>query len=331
MATLYVTEQGARVEKEYGRFIVTANDKVLLAAPAARVTHVVLVGNVGVTTPALLALLKDGIALSLVSRSGELRGQLAPPTGRNLALRQKQYQRMHEPAFCLDVSRVIVEGKLRNYLSLARRLARARPHIGDEQIDRIAACIKKLDKAESVDTARGLEGDGSHAYFSVLRQSLASDLALGPRSRRPPKDPVNALLSLGYTFLSNNLTAACEIVGLDPYGGFFHATAYGRPALALDLMEEFRGVIVDSVVLNMVNRGMLDGDDFEPADGGGVYLRQRAMRSFIEQYTARLNTTVIHPQAQRSLSYQKCFEVQAMQMRRLVMGESARYQPFRTR
>ena len=129
MATMYVTEQGARIEKEYRRFLVTKDDEVLMAVPAARLSHVVLVGQVGVTTPALLALLREGIGLSLVSRTGQLRGRLMPPTGKNIALRHEQYERARDPAFCLAVSRAVVAGKLRNCRALARRWARTRPEI----------------------------------------------------------------------------------------------------------------------------------------------------------------------------------------------------------
>jgi CRISPR-associated protein Cas1 len=151
------------------------------------------------------------------------------------------------------------------------------------------------------------------------------------RTRRPPRDPANALLSLGYTLLTDNLMAACEIAGLDPYDGFFHADKYGRPALALDLVEEFRPVIVDSVVLNLVNRGMLAAADFEPGPGGGVRLKQAALRTFFEQYSARLNTQRQHPGVGRKLTYQQWFEVQARTLRQVVEGALPAYRPMLVR
>jgi CRISPR-associated protein Cas1 len=328
MATLYVTEQGARIEKEYRRFLVTKGDEVLLAVPAVRVSHVVLVGNVGVTTPALLALLREGVGLSLVSRTGELRGQLMPPSGKNIPLRHRQYERARDPAFCLALSRAIVGGKLRNYRTLARRMARGRPEIDAGQLARISDCIRRLPEAEDLATVRGLEGEASRAYFALLRQALKPGMGFEKRTRRPPKDPANALLSLGYTLLTHNLVTACEVVGLDPYDGFFHADKYGRPALALDLVEEFRGVIVDSIVMNVVNRGMLKAEDFEPGPAGGTYLKPKAMKEFFRQYSARLNTEVTHPQAGRRLTYQKCFEVQARRLRQMIEGERETYEPF---
>ena len=332
MATMYITEPGSRLEKEYRRFLVVKDDEVLLAVPAARLSHVVLVGRVGVTTPALLILLQEGVGLSLVSRTGALRGRLMPPTGKNIALRHQQYARAQDPAFCLAVGQAIVAGKLRNCRALARRWARTRPQIPDHVIQRIDAAVDQAQTAPDLATLRGIEGAGTRAYFQVWRQTLsAEDIDFPKRTRRPPRDPANALLSLGYTLLTDNLMTACEIVGLDPYDGFFHADKYGRPALALDLVEEFRGPIVDSVVLNVLNRRMLTADDFEPGPKGGVYLKRHALRTFFEQYSARLNTQVLHPQAQRRLTYQQYFEVQARCLRRVIEGQEEAYTPFLTK
>jgi CRISPR-associated protein Cas1 len=332
MATMYVTEQGARVEKEYQRFLVTKDDEVLLAVPAVRLSHVVLVGRVGVTTPALLALLQEGVGLSLVSRAGQLRGRLMPPTGKNILLRHRQYERAQDPAFCLAVSRAVVDGKLRNCRALARRWARTRPEVPAELLERIDRAVDQAAKAPDLAALRGIEGEGTRNYFGVLRRALEprpeSRMGFEKRTRRPPRDPVNAMLSLGYTLLTDNLMTACEIVGLDPYDGFFHAEKYGRPALALDLVEEFRPVIVDSLVLNIVNRGMLAADDFQPGPEGGVYLKREALQTFFRQYSARLNIQWLHPGVGRKLSYQQWFEVQAQALRKVIEGEAPAYRPM---
>lgn len=331
MPTLYVTEPGARVEKEYGRFLVTRDDEVLLAVPSVRVSQIVLVGSVGVTTPALSALLHAGIGLTLVSATGKLLGRLVPPQAYNIPLRHLQYERARDAGFCLAVSRAYVRGKLVNCRKLARRMVRSRPQINAMQVERITQCIRRLEGTRDMDTLRGLEGEGSKAYFAVFREALRPDLSFQKRVRRPPTDPTNALLSLGYTFLTHNLMAACEIVGLDPYDGFFHADKYGRPALALDLMEEFRGVVVDSVVLNVLNRRILTGSDFQPAADGGLYLKPAGLREFCRQYNTRLNTTVLHPATGRHLTYQQYFEVQAQMLRRVIEGKVPRYEPFITK
>jgi CRISP-associated protein Cas1 len=341
MATMYVTEQGSRIEKEYRRFLVTKDDEVLVAVPAARLSQVVLVGQVGVTTPALLALLKEGVGLSLVSRSGEMLGRLAPLTGKNIPLRHRQYQRAEDHAFCLAVSRSIVQGKLSNCRALARRWARTRPEIEGTLIQRIDVALRQAATAPDLATLRGFEGEGTRNYFAVWRQAMAPRpqpqapsglrLSFEKRTRRPPRDPVNALLSLGYTLLTGNLIAACEVVGLDPYDGFFHSDKYGRPALALDLVEEFRPVVVDSVVLNMVNRGMISADDFESAPAGGVQLKREALKVFFRQYSARLQAQVVHPGAGRRLTYQQWFEVQARTLRETIEGKCPAYRPMAVR
>ena len=149
--------------------------------------------------------------------------------------------------------------------------------------------------------------------------------------RRPPKDPANALLSLAYSLLTNAMFTACEIAGLDPYEGFFHADKYGRPALALDLVEEFRAIIADSVVLTLINNRRIKEKDFEPGRDAGIYLKRRGMKIFLQHYTHRLLTPHYHPLADRSLSYQKIFEVQARQIRKSIEAGQPDYKSITVR
>ncbi len=338
MATLYVTEVGARVEREYQRLLVTSkDDEVLIEVPLGRVSEVVLVGWVGVTTPALLALLDAGIGVSFITRTGSLRGRLAPPQAKNLALRHKQYERARDPVFCLQVSQAIVGGKLRNCRTVARRIERSGRDEQQEEalrlqsvsnLERLTQSIKQAARAPDLATLRGNEGIGSKAYFAMLKTALRQEMTFEKRTRRPPGDPVNALLSLGYTLLTQNLMTAAEIVGLDSYDGFFHADKYGRPSLALDLVEEWRPLVVDSIVQTLVNKRMLDAEDFEPGEQGGVHLTQRGLRVFFRQYSARLATCVFHPTAERAISYQKCFELQARALAKVIQGQAPAYLPF---
>lgn len=309
----------------------TYGDKVVLAVPLIRLSEVVLVGYVGATTPALRMLLDAGIPLSFVTLSGKLRGRLTPPRSKNLPLRHAQYDKARDAAFCLSLARAIVDGKLRNTRSLAYRLRRSHPELRDFPIERIEEAISSLPEAKTMSALRGLEGIGARVYFAMFRQSLHSTLAFGKRSRRPPRDPVNALLSLGYTLLTQNLMTACEVVGLDPYDGFFHADKYGRPALALDLEEEFRGPVVDSVIRSLVNKGVIKSRDFRTGKEGNPRLTRWGLQDFFEHYGQRLNAKIFHPYAKRRLSYQKIFEVQARLMAKVIQGERDRYEPFRIR
>ena len=331
MATLYVTEQGARIEKEYRRVLVTKHDEVLLATPLARLSEVVLVGWVGATTPALLMLLDAGVPLSFITRSGKLRGRLTPPSAKNLPLRHAQYDRARDPAFCLKVARAIVDGKLRNSRALAYRIRRSHPQIGASWLARIEQAVEAVVAAEDMNSLRGIEGSAAKAYFEVLRAALRAQMTFQKRTRRPPRDPANALLSLGYTLLTQNLMTACEVVGLDPYDGFFHADKYGRPALALDLVEEFRGPVVDSTVRLVINKRVIGPRDFEPGQERSIYLTHRGLRKFLQQYTHRLNTQILHPTYGRRLTYQRVFEVQARLLAKTIQGTLDNYQPFRVR
>jgi CRISPR-associated protein Cas1 len=331
MATMYVTEQGARIEKEYRRILVTKHDEVLMRVPMGRLSHVVLVGRVGATTPALHALLRAGVGLSLINQAGRLRGRLMPPTGKNIPRRHSQYARAQDEVFCLEVARAIVGGKLRNQRTMARRICRDRPELDDGPIDVITAAVRGAEEAGDPAELRGHEGNGARAYFRVFRQAIPDVWRFDRRARRPPPNPANALLSLGYSLLTHNLITAAEVVGLDPYDGFFHADKHGRPALALDLEEEFRSIIVDSVVLTLINKDMLAPDDFRPGPEGGVWLKRGALKTFFQQYSRRINTRVVHPVVNHRLSYQQCFEVQARALVKVIEGQRAAYEPFLTR
>jgi CRISPR-associated protein Cas1 len=331
MPTLYITEPGARLEKEYQRLLVTKDDEVLLRLPLVHVSEVVLVGSVGVTTQALLALLDAGCGFSIITAAGRLLGRLTPVESPNLPLRRRQYACAQDRAFALRLSRQIVAGKLRNQRAYLRRLSRARGKAFEAHIRTITASLKQSGLASDLDQLRGLEGLAAKAYFQALRQVVPPGWESPRRTRRPPGDAFNALLSLGYTLLTQNAVTALEIAGLDPYEGFFHADKSGRPALALDLVEEFRTIVVDSVVLSVINKKVLRPDDFQIGREGGVYLKPHALRRFLEQYTARLQTGVIHPAAGRRLTYQKCLEVQARLLRKVISAETEDYPPFLTR
>ncbi len=195
-------------------------------------------------------------------------------------------------------------------------------------MNRIQQALEQIEEASSIASLRGIEGSAARAYFSFLRLAVHPEMRFGKRARRPPPDPANALFSLGYALLNAALMSALEIVGLDPYIGFFHAEKYGRPALALDLVEEFRAPIVDSLVLTLINKRMIGREDFEPGPKGGVYLNRHALRVFFREFSDRLETSVRHPLAGRSLSYRKVFEIQARVAAKTITGQVSAYRPF---
>jgi len=327
MPTLYVTTPGARIEKEYKRIIVAKDDVVIFRIPLFRIDQIVLVGSVGITTPAMQALLLNGTGLTIINHNGRLLGRLMPPTLKNIALRQQQYQRGRDPNFCLKLSKSFITGKIRNEGVIVSRLRRRNRAIPQDISDRIHQARKQVQKANDLAELRGIEGKSARMYFLAFRQSLQRDWQFGNRSHHPPKDEVNALLGLAYTLLCDNMVTALEVVGLDPYEGFFHADKYGRPALALDIMEEFRHVIADSVVLRLINKRILKPKDFQVKDDG-YFLKQQALSKFFIAYQHRIQTEITHPVYHKKLSYQKCFEVQARLLRKVIEGNEDAYKPF---
>ena len=333
MPTLYVIEPGARIEKEYKRILVTKHDEVLMRVPLQRITQVVLVGRVGATTPALHSLLRAGVPLLMVSRSGKLLGRLLPPTAANLPRRQAQFRRNEEDDFTLKLARSVVAGKIRNQRVLAQRIHRNRSEIdAEKEVAQMKAAMQAAAEAETLEILLGIEGQAARAYFRVYRSAFDAKWAFKKRTRRPPKDAVNALLSFGYTFLGYAVISALEVVGLDPYLGFFHAEKYGRPALALDLVEEFRAPMVDSLVMSLINRKTLKEEDFEKHPGKeGVYLAQAGLRIFFQKFSQRLESEITPRDIGRPISYRKIFEVQARKLVHFIEGEEDEYKPFRAR
>lgn len=332
MANLYITDPGARLEVEAGRLIVSSGEDVVISVPAHQVDEVVIVGRAGVTTPALGLLLDRGIGLLLLTQTGTYRGRLVAERSRNVALRQEQYRRADDSAFCLAISRAYVEGKIRNARTLLMRLDADGNRTTHRMVDVLKEMIDQLPSAVDKEALLGYEGQASRAYFRGIRPQIHSPWTFTRRARRPPPDPVNALLSIAYTLLHESCYSALEASGLDPTIGFLHAPAYGRASLAADLMEEFRPVIADSVVLTVLNKRMVHPHNFSPDPGGkGIRLDRDAWSVVANQYMHRLQTTVRLPGMTRSLSYQKVLEVQARSIRRVIEGRQEAYEPFLTK
>lgn len=329
MATLYLIEQGAQVEKEYRRLLVCKDGEVVREVPISRIERVVVMGQVGFTTPALLSLLDADIPVVFLTQQGQVRGRLMGRTGANLPLRHLQYERSHDPAFCLGIARAIVAGKLLNYRARCQRWGRRGQEV-TAQVAQLRQYAQRAQQANDMGELRGLEGIGSRLYFRLLQAALPEEFSFAKRVRRPPSDPVNSLLSLAYTLLAESIFAALEVVGLDPYDGFFHSDVYNRPALALDLEEEFRGIVADSVVLTLLKRREVRLSDFTWV-GRAVYLKPEALKRFLAAYTRRLNERVWHPTWKKHLTYQQVFEAQARLLAQVVRGEREAYVAFRAK
>lgn len=333
MTTLYLSEQQSIVKKRDGYLIIqyAEPNRPKAEIPLIKISQVVVAGDVTLTTPAMHTLLEAGIEICFLSMYGHFRGRLSPPLAKNAALRRTQHRAHADPQRALQVAQVCVKGKLENMRTL---LLRSNRQLQDDQIAAAATSIQNMirtvPRSTTVGSLLGIEGNGSAAYFSVFGKLLRGPLTFTRRRRRPPTDPVNAMLSLGYTLLQHQVSAAIQIVGFDPYVGFLHQPRYGRPALALDLMEEFRPIIADSVVLNIVNHRILSEQDFKE-ELGVVHLKPEARKKFYLKFEERLQEELQHPYFEYRTSYRRCIELQARLLGKWLTEEIAVYPPLCTR
>ncbi len=331
MATLYLNEQQTIVKKRDGYLLVQYSDKHTVEVPLIKVSQVVVSGDVTLTTPALHTLLEMGIEVCFLSMYGQFRGRLSPPIAKNAALRQAQYRAHMDQSRALAAAQACVQGKLDNMRTM---LLRANRSLNDAQVEMATQTIRNVvqlvQEAKTVGSLLGFEGNGSAAYFGVFGKLLRGSMDFTRRRRRPPTDPINAMLSLGYTLLLHQVSAAIQIVGFDPYIGFLHQPRYGRPALALDLMEEFRPIIADSVVLNIVNHRILTEKDFQE-ELGVVHLKPEARKTFYGKFEERLLEELQHPYFGYRTSYRRCMELQARLLGKWLTGEIPVYLPLSVR
>jgi len=331
VATLYLNEQQSIVKKRDGYLIVQYPDKRSVEVPLIKVSQVVVSGDVTLTTPALHTLLERGIEVCFLSMYGHFRGRLSPPVSKNALLRREQYRAHADPSRALKIAQACVSGKLENMRTMLLRLNRT---LADSEIAGAAVAIRNVNQlvptAATVGSLLGFEGNGSSAYFGVFAKLLRNPMNFTHRRRRPPTDPVNAMLSLGYTLLLHQVSSAIQVVGFDPYIGYLHQPRYGRPALALDLMEEFRPIIADSVVLDVVNHRILAEKDFQE-ELGVVHLKADARKTFYAKFEERLLEELQHPYFGYRTSYRRCIELQARLLGKSLTGEIPAYLPLAIR
>jgi CRISPR-associated protein Cas1 len=362
MTMLYLTEQYALVRRDSEDKLLVEiperKDKKGVLLQAARVEHIPLVkidevavlGEVTLTASAIHLLLERDIEITFLGPYGQFKGRLSPPFSKNAVLRMAQYRAHQDMTSRGALARRFVIGKLSNQRTLLQRYQRRQPDAEMEQvIGQIGGLLSQL-AALRVDTPQvpqrlaggdnriagtplevimGMEGAGSAAYFRCFGK-LLSDRRQWPfpgRVKRPPTDPVNALLSFGYALLTNKVASVAQLVGFDHFVGYLHSSFYGRPALALDLVEEFRPIIVDSVVLSLLNRRMLTPADFV-VELGAYRLKDEQRKIFFTQFEERLNEEIRHPLFGYRTSYRRCLELQARLLGKTLTGEIDEYPPL---
>jgi len=260
---IYIQTQGARLVREGRHLLVKKGEDTYHTLFVEKLRQIVLFGNIEITPPARATLLRHGVDTIFCSRDGRYLGRFATPEPKNVMLRKRQFTLLDDQAFGLDLCRQIVTGKLLNMVTLLMRVNRTRKRDEPRRAAKeIRSLFDSLAKAQSIDSIRGYEGRASAIYFGAFRWGFQHDYGFCRRVRRPPTDPVNAVLSLLYTFLFNRMYAAIRQANLDPHPAFLHVPDYGRHSLVMDLMEEFRVIIADTLTLSLFNLKILQQDDF---------------------------------------------------------------------
>ena len=329
---LYVQEQGAMVGKKGEELEIRSKSSVIATAKLFETSSLALFGNVQVTTQAIHELCIRGIPICYFSFGGWFYGITNGMIHKNIMLRQRQYKVAADEQQSLTIARRIISGKIRNSRTLLRRNCEISPNAALEELARLAESAMLSD---SIDELFGIEGAAGRVYFSHFSEMIKVDrdemgFEFFFRNRRPPRDPVNALLSFTYALLTSTVATVLLSVGFDPYLGFFHQPRYGRPSLALDLMEEFRPLIADSAVISLINNGEITVDDVIRR-AGAVALAPDARKKVMRAYERRLETQITHPLFGYSISYRRILEVQTRLLGRTLTGEIEEYPMFLTR
>lgn len=333
---LYVQAHSAKVSKKGETLVVTIDDTKVASGRLLEISQLVLMGNVYVTTPTLHELMRRDIPITWHSFGGWFLGHTVGTGHKNVELRTAQFRASFDEQACLALARGLVSAKILNCRTLLRRNWR-----GEGAPDELIAALKRdaeaARRANRLDTLLGIEGSAAARYFGAFSHTIKREadtetfaFDFQRRNRRPPTDPVNALLSYAYALLVRTWTVALSAVGLDPYRGFYHQPRYGRPALALDLMEPFRPLLADSSVLTAINNGEVRPTDFISA-AGSVALTPEGRKRFIAAFERRLAQEITHPLFGYRVSYRRLLELQARLLGRYLLGELDEYPNFLTR
>ena len=343
---LYVNTQGLRVGKSGFVLKLQEKDKVVQEVRINDICQLNVMGNIQLSTQAVQALCEQEVPIAYFSMGGWFYGATQGLGVKNIYLRREQFRLAESPSFCLRLARALVAGKIRNQRTMLQRNHVEPPAAA---LNMMSCMQEDATRAESLEELLGIEGNAARSYF----QNFAGMIKLGEpgeeasegagsrgrteftfdfnlRNRRPPRDPVNALLSLAYSVLAKDLTIVCHSVGFDPFLGFYHQPRYGRAALALDLMEPFRPLVADSAVLSAINTRMVTARDFVQA-GESVALTPGGRKAFFRAFEARMDTLVTHPVFGYRVNYRRVLEIQARLLARVLTGELTTYPVFTTR
>jgi CRISPR-associated protein Cas1 len=327
---LVVQTPGAQIGQRGEQLTVSVKGEEVRKLPGQQVRAVYCYGAIQLTAQAVETCLELGIDVAYFSPAGRFIGMLRGLPASGVDARRGQYRLFELPGVRLQLAREVIRAKIHNQRVMLMRNG----DVPDRVLSLLAGFRDAAERATDLTELLGIEGTAAALYFeqfeSMLKQREDWKFDWRGRNRRPPRDPVNALLSLGYSMLAKELTGVCHAVGLDPFLGFMHQPRYGRPALALDLMEEFRPLTADSVAISLINRGELGPEDFIRS-ANGTFLNDRGRKAFWEAWFRRFDTEVSHPEFEYKMAYRRMLEVQARQLWRFVRGEAGTYHGFTTR
>ncbi len=316
MSYLYVTENGANINIDGGYFVVNYKNGLIHKIPKETLESVALFGNVSITTPCVREFLKKGIGVSYFSKNGAYYGRLESTSHKNTERLKKQIYLSDDDAFALSFDKKIIRSKINNQIVVLRRYTKN--NSTEEYIKDMRIYLNKIELVQTYNQLIGYEGAAAKSYFAALSKIIKPEFKFNGRNRRPPKDAFNSMISLGYTLLMYEIYGEIENRGLTPYCGFLHKDNERHPTLASDLMEEWRAVIVDSVVLSLIQGNEIGTEHFiYDEDNGAVYLNSEGMKIFIKKYENKLRTENRYIE-NSSMSYRKCLWYQVNSLVRLI-------------
>ncbi len=331
--TLYITTPESYISKDGLNIVVSANQKEIFRIPILNIEGIVTFGYIGASPGAMKLCTENGVSLTFLSPNGRFISRIQGPVKGNVILRKLQYKLSDDEQFSLNISKLFIAGKIQNYKNILRRYVRDY----GENIEVLNASEflqtrkNSIQKATNLNQLRGIEGDAANKYFSVMPNLILNqkeDFAFNGRSRRPPKDAVNAMLSFAYTLIANDVSAALETVGLDPYVGFLHTLRPGRTSLALDLMEELRAYLGDRLVLSLINRKQVSKKDFLSQGKESIVMSDDAKKALISSWQNRKKETITHPYLNEKIPIGLIPYVQAKLLAKYLRGELDNYPVF---
>ena len=334
--TLYVTTQGAYLAREGTNVLVRVEKETRLRVPLHNLGGIVCFGNVGCSPFLMGECGKAGVTIAFLGINGRFLARVLGPQSGNVLLRRAQHTKTTDTEATAAFARSIISAKVANGRAVLQRGARDHSErvvceLIEASVKRLADLLRELQQPLPVDTARGKEGEAARVYFLSFGELIVqqkTDFFFHERSRRPPLDNMNALLSFLYTLLTHDVASACESVGLDPQMGFLHGDRSGRPSLALDLMEEFRPMIADRLALTLVNRQQVEGKGFTKAETGGVQMDAATRKTVLVSYQKRKEEEIFHPFLKEKITVGLLPFVQARLLARWLRGELDAYPPF---